>query len=127
MSQLDQFPDNQNRIVRDLERRIEQLEAQVKNRPGAAVSRASGSFFLPDGAVSGQAGGMTMGGSGGQFRVVDHLGNIIELPMSAQAPISLTDASSVYDGTAQALINALKAGHNDLLNRMKVYRLMRPF
>lgn len=125
MTQLDPFPDEQNRIVLDLERRIEALEAAVKSRPAAAVTRASGPFFLPDATVTLQSGGLTIGAAGGQFQVVDQIGNRVSIPVGYVATITATNAGATYDSAAQILINTLKTAVNDLTFSLKSDHVMK--
>lgn len=125
---IDPFPVDPNRIVQQLARRVAALEARLGVQPAVEVSAASGPFFLPDGAAfTGQAGGLRMGAVGSQFRVVDAVGNVIDIPIGFMASITTANAGASYDGTTQTLINALKTGHNDLLTMMKAYRVMKSF
>ncbi|MFI7532566.1 hypothetical protein [Streptosporangium sp. NPDC049376] len=49
MSQLlDPYPLDQTRIIKDLERRVEQLEALLRRTTGTPVTQASSEFFIPD-------------------------------------------------------------------------------
>lgn len=123
---IDEFEVDSNRIIQQLARRVAALEARAGIQQPVEVSSAAGPFFLPNGTPTGQAGGLVIGASSGQFKVVDQVGNTIDLPVSYQAPISLSNAGASYDGTAQALINGLKTGHNDLVDRLKLYRVMKP-
>ena len=43
----DQFPTDQNRIIAQLERRIADLETQVRQAQGLPIVQASGAFLLP--------------------------------------------------------------------------------
>ncbi|MFB4285715.1 hypothetical protein ACBJ59_61385 [Nonomuraea sp. MTCD27] len=122
---IDQFPAGNPEILRDLARRIAALEAKLGVQQAVEVSKASGPFFLPNGTPTLQSGGLVIGASGTQFQVVDQVGNRVDIPCASVAPITLSNAGAAYDGTAQALINGLKTGHNDLLSTLKLYRLMK--
>lgn len=64
----DQMPGSDSRIMRDLERRIEVLEAQVRQVRGVPVTQASTAFFVPDSSPSTPSGGVYLYASGGTFR-----------------------------------------------------------
>ncbi|MFD0883560.1 hypothetical protein ACFQ08_03165 [Streptosporangium algeriense] len=72
---MDQFPAEQGRDIRALERRIEALEALVREVKGVPVRRASGPFFLPNASSpTTPSGGVVFYSSGGSARWIDSFG-----------------------------------------------------
>ncbi|OUC99309.1 hypothetical protein [Streptosporangium minutum] len=75
----DQFPTDQNRIIQQLERRIADLEARVGTAQGAPITRASSSFFIPNGSAPSPEGGAAFYVVGGQMRWASSSGSTYSL------------------------------------------------
>lgn len=121
MTQLDPFPVDQNRIIKSLEKRIEALEALIRQKDGAPVTKASGSFFLPNsGTPATPVGGAEIYGSGGEFRVITSAGVIKQMPgigVSVATPaFPLTNATPTYvQGQVQTIVDTVNNDHTALL------------
>jgi hypothetical protein len=113
VSLIDPYPVDQNRIIQALERRVAALEAQIRNRPGAPVTEASGPLFLPNSSPSTPAGGCKVYAVGGDFRVINSNGVVRQIPgtgaavggpsyVVGDAPSSYTPG---YANTQSAAIN----------------------
>ncbi|MBG0830502.1 hypothetical protein HS041_22330 [Planomonospora sp. ID67723] len=65
---MDQFPAEESRIIRELQRRIERLETLVGQVKGTPVTQTSGPLFIPDGTPSTPSGGAYLFSEGGVFK-----------------------------------------------------------
>jgi hypothetical protein len=102
MSGFDAYGSTEVRIIAALERRIEDLEAQVRNRPGAPVTQASGPLFLPNSATPDvPSGGVKVYAAGGDLRVIDSGGTVKQIP-DPGAPV---DTPTSYLSNAPASYN----------------------
>lgn len=82
-------------IVKDLERRIAELERLVRNVPGAPVTQTTGPLFVPNASTPATpSGGIRIYAVGGTFRVIQSNGVVRE--------ISFTPAANVIVGTISA-------------------------
>ena len=120
----DPFPVDQNRIIKDLERRIEALEAQVRARPGTPITQASGPFYIPNSSTPDTpTGGVRLYAAGGGFRVIEDDGTVREIgdpftPASNVIVDSITapTAPGTYNSTwGQQIRNDLVSVNNGLV------------
>jgi hypothetical protein len=128
LSLLDPFPGNDKRIIRELERRIEALEAQARNRPAMEVGRTSGVLFLPNSApFTNPAGGAYLYASGGSLRWRSSSGT--DRPITAPIVGNVGDlvngpAGATYGDTERAMLGEIKLTVNALLFNMRSSTLM---
>jgi hypothetical protein len=123
VSTADPFPADQNRIIKALERRIEALEAQVRQRPGAPVTKATAPFTIPGAAPSTPASGVQIGVSGGKI-VFQHADGSTEtipelnlnLPGAAPTyPASFSSPATVSGTVQDTHYNLLRS---DIVNQL---------
>ena len=137
MSLLDPFPGNQSRIIRELERRMEALEAQARTRPGMEVGRASGPFLIPSTAtppapVSGGylyfSGGTLRQRTPSGDRPVGGHGAAVPNPDSIDAPILSSGASVVGSdyNTLRGDVVDLRSDLLDLLGSLRTGQVIDP-
>ncbi|WP_431903606.1 hypothetical protein [Nonomuraea sp. bgisy101] len=115
----DEFGTDQTRIIRDLERRIEVLEAQARTRPGAPVTQASGPLFLPNSSTPATpSGGCAIYAVSGGFRVIDSSGTVRQITAGAAVSnptLVMGDAPGSY---TTGYANTQSAAINELNNRL---------
>lgn len=101
----DEFPGSDSRIVRDLERRIEALEAQVRQVRGVPVTRTSGPLYIPNGSPSTPSGGFVLYSSGGEGRWVSSSG--VDKPLTPAVPKAawVSDPNPMGAGSAPGSYN----------------------
>lgn len=107
----DQFPAGQDRIIADLLRRVQKLEAAQRSGPGLNIGSASGPFFLPNsGTPANPSGGALIYASGGDFRVLTSGGVVKPIPAQGAAVANpafpLTNATATYNqAQVQTIVN----------------------
>lgn len=113
---MDRYQDDLFEQIRRLTARIETLEAQLHQRPGA--TRASQGWLLADmGLPTVPAGFTQIGSAGGEFYAKNSAGTVKRLfnQTASVSSIGDSDAGPAYDATARTLINSTKATVNLLL------------
>lgn len=125
---FDQYGATDVRIIKALERRIEALEAQVRQVPGAPVTQASGPLFLPNSSEPATpTGGVKMYAVGGSFRVIEDDGTVRQIPAQGAPAVfdtfDLGNAPAAYSQTyaqQQSVgISNLFSGHTSLLASLR--------
>lgn len=122
---MDQFPAEQGRDIRALERRIEALEKLVREVRGVPVTQASTAFFLPNVSVPPTpTGGIVLYSLSGSGRWIDSSGTDRSLvPPSvpkgtsvSDPSVSLTSAPGSYSQShIQSVVNDVGAVKNALV------------
>jgi hypothetical protein len=120
---IDRYPDDLFAQIRHLTARVEQLEAQLGQRP--AITSASAGWILRNmtAPATPPSGDVHIYAVSGQMWARSTLGDV---PLLAQgvadyvAPITATDAGASYNSTAQTLINTLKTTVNSTLVNLKL-------
>lgn len=117
----DQYPGALERTLRDIERRLQRLEASQKAGRGLNIGQASGAFLLPNSPTPGTPqGGAYLYSSGGQVRWRDSSGVDHALPGSASTaptwPGSFTSPATISSAPTAAHYNALRSDCADILH-----------
>lgn len=112
---IDQYGSDQSRIIQDLIRRVEKLEANQRSGPGLQIGQASGSFNIPSTGYPGTpASGADLYVSGSTLRFVDssgtdrQVGSEIVPGSTPQYPTSFTSPASIVSPPTASDYNALR-------------------
>ncbi|MFF4989619.1 hypothetical protein ACFY19_20670 [Streptosporangium saharense] len=110
---MSQFPADQTRIIQDLMRRVEKLEAQLRAGPGLTIGKASGAFNLPTTGAATPSSGANLIYDGSQVRYVDSSGTSRALGVTQtttpQYPVSFTSPATISGTPSASNYNALRA------------------
>ncbi|MFC3980159.1 hypothetical protein [Streptosporangium jomthongense] len=102
-----------SRIIQDLLKRIERLEAAQRSGPGLTVGKASGPFNLPSGSAATPPSGANLIYDGSMVRYVDSSGTNRPLGIvqttTPQYPTSFTSPASIVSAPTASNYNALRA------------------
>lgn len=117
----DQFGANLERIIQDLAKRVQKLEASQRGGPGLTVGKASGPFLLPNAGPAGNpASGVYLYVSGTTLRQRDSTG--LDRPVGNSAAnvivpaITAPNAPASYNqAQAQAISDGLATTYNALI------------
>ncbi|GAA3441073.1 hypothetical protein [Planomonospora venezuelensis] len=98
---MSQFGADQTRIIQDLIRRVEKLEAAQRSGPGMTIGQASSEFTLPDvGAPATPSGGAVLYSSAGSLRWKDSSGTDRSLIFQQAAAVDDPDAITALTAPA---------------------------
>ncbi|MGA5764467.1 hypothetical protein [Nonomuraea bangladeshensis] len=122
-------------IIKRLERRIEALEAQVRERPGAPVTKASTAFTIPSASAGSPDDGATLYYDGANLRYVDDAGRDKAVGGSKAPFVSALSGSvdaapasytSGWGGQVTSSINVMAPKINSIINALIIGELMNP-
>lgn len=125
---MDKFPAEQQRILRDLEKRIARLEEIARTIAPIPITRASGNFDIPEGSPSAPESGVRLGASSGRLVVRGAGSSSMTLPLNNVSNPPNFSSPSVQSGefASGAAYTALRADcaalHDslrDLMNEMR--------
>lgn len=107
MTALDQFPADHNAILKDLQRQINQLSAEVKQVRGVPITQASAAFFIPSASEpAAPPSGAYLYVEGNEVRVRSAGFDYSTLPPDVPQASSMNDASPILSGNAPGSYNA---------------------